>query len=430
MRTTVTVVGGGLAGLTAATTAARAGARVTLLEARTTLGGRARTHDEDGFWLNEGAHALSAGGAGISVLRRLGIEPAGRRPDTSPTYGRLRGRIGLLPNTPVEAFRSRLIGPRAKAQLARRLGRPAALLQRDTTAMSMAQWIDELVTDDDARLVVRMIARVATYTDDPATLAADAVVPHMVSALSAGVIYLDGGWQQLTDALTDAARAAGVEIVTNSKVTSIAELDGSGAPDAVIYAAGGPAQAATFLNGRSEAAAGWSGAVAVRAAALDLGLRRLPRPDRRVVFGVDEPLYLSTHTPAARLADSGGEVVHLLHYGAGDNARAAMESLLDDAQPGWRDHVVVERFSRWLLVAHDRPGPGRGLTARPPAAVPDYPGLFLAGDWVGPVGLLADAALASAHQAALLAIDKSPPTASLQPVARLEPTSGASHDRT
>ncbi|HLI66826.1 MAG TPA: hypothetical protein VKU90_10725, partial [Caulobacteraceae bacterium] len=40
-----------------------------------------------------------------------------------------------------------------------------------------------------------------------------------------------------------------------------------------------------------------------------------------------------------------------------------------------------------------------GLNARPPVAVPNAEGLFLAGDWIGPAGLLADAAAASARAA-------------------------------
>ena len=397
----ITVIGGGLAGLTAATTAARSGATVTLHEARSSVGGRARTREEDGFLLNEGAHALYAGLAGIGVLRGLGIEPKGRPPATRGAQGRLRGSIGLLPGTPMEALRSRLVGVRTKAQLGRRLVRPEPLLRRPTAGLSMAEWIDDLVTDPDARLVARMISRVAAYTGELETLAAEAAVPQVVSAMTAGVLYLDGGWQQLTNALTNVASAAGVTIILDSKIESIDDVRGA---DAVIFAAGGPMQAADFLRGRSATVAGWAAEEkAVRVATLDLGLRKLPRPDRRVVFGVDEPLYLSAHTPSAALAPSGGEVVHVIRYAQGDDSREAMESLLDDAQPGWRDEVVVARFSRSLTVAHGRPTPAGGLKGRPGPEVPDYEGVYVAGDWVGPVGLIGDAALASGRQAALLA---------------------------
>ena len=73
----VIVIGGGLAGMAAATVAARAGARVEVLEARSAPGGRARTADRDGFLVNEGAHALYRGGEGLAVLRELGVEPDG-----------------------------------------------------------------------------------------------------------------------------------------------------------------------------------------------------------------------------------------------------------------------------------------------------------------------------------------------------------------
>jgi pyruvate/2-oxoglutarate dehydrogenase complex dihydrolipoamide dehydrogenase (E3) component len=38
------------------------------------------------------------------------------------------------------------------------------------------------------------------------------------------------------------------------------------------------------------------------------------------------------------------------------------------------------------------------------------PGVYLAGDWVGPAGLLADAALASGHDAARRAVQALPVT--------------------
>ena len=40
------------------------------------------------------------------------------------------------------------------------------------------------------------------------------------------------------------------------------------------------------------------------------------------------------------------------------------------------------------------PVPGRGLAGRPTVDLRDHPGVFVAGNWVGPAGLLADAALA------------------------------------
>lgn len=66
--------------------------------------------------------------------------------------------------------------------------------------------------------------------------------------------------------------------------------------------------------------------------------------------------------------------------------------------------MVRRRFLPRLTVAHALASAGQGgVAARPGSAVPNVPGLYVAGDWVGPEGLLSDAALASARRAAELA---------------------------
>ena len=116
-----------------------------------------------------------------------------------------------------------------------------------------------------------------------------------------------------------------------------------------------------MLRGASASVARWArDERPVVASALDLALRRLPVPTRRITFGLDEPVYLSVHTPYARLAPDGdGEVAHLLWYGdATDDPRARLDALLDHAQPGWRAEVVDLRYGHRLVVAHGRPLPG------------------------------------------------------------------------
>ena len=52
-----------------------------------------------------------------------------------------------------------------------------------------------------------------------------------------------------------------------------------------------------------------------------------------------------------------------------------------------------------------------GMAGRPAVDAPDQPNVFLAGDWVGPTGHLADAALDSARasaRAALMHLDRRP----------------------
>src|SRR5262245_43427139 len=93
----VAVIGGGIAGLAAATYAARAGRRVALFEKAPGLGGRGVTHEEAGFHFNLGPHALYRGGAAAAVLRELGVRVAGRSPAPSGNYAVAGGVKHALP---------------------------------------------------------------------------------------------------------------------------------------------------------------------------------------------------------------------------------------------------------------------------------------------------------------------------------------------
>ena len=81
--------------------------------------------------------------------------------------------------------------------------------------------------------------------------------------------------------------------------------------------------------------------------------------------------------------------------------------MLDLVQPGWREAIVNSRFLPDMIVMNAVATAGlEGTKGRPSPEVHDVPGLFIAGDWVGSEGLLADASLASAKQAAQLIASK------------------------
>src|SRR5690606_23271132 len=127
----ITVIGGGFAGLTAAITAAEAGAEVTVHEAHHTLGGRARTA-EGPYRTNEGPHALYRGGpvpapppraawptpapgAAETAARRRG--PGARRhrlPHLGHRHRRRGGRPGRRP-----LLRGRAVPPRPRLAVRR-----------------------------------------------------------------------------------------------------------------------------------------------------------------------------------------------------------------------------------------------------------------------------------------------------------------------
>ena len=402
--TDVLVVGAGLAGLVAATSAARDGARVTVLDVRAP-GGRARTDHLDGFAFNQGPHALYHDGPGRRVLSRLGVEPRGAQPPRAGSCAAIAGRTEVLPVGASSLLRSHLLSTRSRVQAGALLARLPRLDPTTLATTSVNGWFDELDLRDDVRDVIGALVRVSSYQADHDGFSADAALVQLQMVARGGVRYLDGGWQQLVDGLERAAASHGVTIAAGERAETI-ERDGdrfvvrtpagTRSAGAVVLACGGPSAAERL----APVAPGWRlvGPDA-HMACLDLGLSR--RPENRFVLGIDVPSYFSLHHPPADLAPDGRFVAHVGLYETSDPDHD--RGLLDQAAwlAGVRtDDVVRERFLHRMPVAHAYPSPETGgLAGRPPVAVESCPGLFVAGDWVGPVGLLADASLASGEHA-------------------------------
>ena len=386
-----------------------------VLEQAATFGGRAHTDHEGGFLFNRGPHALYRGGAAQTILRRLGITYSGHWvPPTAK--GLAQGRIGPLPAGPLSFLTTPFLSGAGRREMIPMLIR---LVRMDTHAwdgVPLTEWLAREVHDPTLRALMGMLARVSTYTNAPDQTSAGAALCQMRRALFNSVEYLDGGWATLVQGLAAAAQAAGATVQTRGRVATVAAApggwtvtlaDGMLRQAAAVLLAVSPQVAARLLPGAGhDTLAAWAAAaIPVQAACLNVGLRSLPRPQTRVVYGVDAPLYYSVHSARARLAPAGGATIHVARYLApgedGATAAPALEALLDRVQPGWRDRCVVRRFLPQLTVSEALvTAAAGGLAGRPGPAVPAVPGLYVAGDWVGATGLLADAALASAAQAA------------------------------
>ncbi len=408
---TTVVIGGGLAGLTAAATIARSGRAVTVLEGGEHLGGRARTRRRDGFDLNLGPHALYRAGGGLPVLRRLGVEVRGRMPHLLKAGVYEGGAV-------VSAVGHLRANVRDRMRVTRAMTGLGARAAADWSGRPTVDWIDGVTDDPAGRAVLASIVRTATYTADHELLDAGAATAQLRAAAH-GVLYLHGGWSSLVEGLADVVRANGGELLTRSTAASVDHdgdvvhgvtlADGRALPAAaVVIAVNDPSGAARLLDGeaarRVDAAA--AAAVPVRMAHLDVALRPLPQQRFPNVLGLDDPVFISVQSSVADVAPPGGAVINVGRYlrpgdETGDH-RASLERVLDVAQPDWRDHVVDARYVPRSMVVGDHArvatgGPG----GRPTVAVAGpVRGLAIAGDWVGPSGTLADASILSGVAAA------------------------------
>jgi phytoene dehydrogenase-like protein len=409
----VVIVGGGLAGLAAAAKLGRARVRAVLFNDAADFGGRARTEHRAGFHLNLGPHRLYERGAAVAGLRQLdvAIDSAARGPN-----GGLAICGGVKHTLPVGCFSlltTGLLGLSAKREVAKFLAEVPSLEVSALQRVPVREWLGTRVRDPRVLQFALALIRFTTYCDEPDRLSAAAAVDQLKLSLMGSVLYVHQGWGTLVAALQESAVSNGSALVTDRAVAavnveggraaSVTLSDGATVPCGAVIVATGPCQANRLLGGNMPQMPSIS---PVSIAALDVALVRLP--SKRTIFavGIDDPVSFSADSEIARVAPGAGAVVHVAKYlrdgtqGPADDERH-LEATLDLLQPGWRELVVHRRFLGTVVVSHAlvsaRTG---GFAGRPDGGIPDIDNVFLAGDWVGPTGQLADASVASGIRAA------------------------------
>lgn len=438
----VAVVGGGLAGITAALALADAGCSVELLERRPKLGGLTHSFERNGRWIDNGQHVfLRCCTSYLRLLDRLGVRDQVHLqqqldvPVRSGRYGgvgriRRNGMPAPLHLGPALAsYRWLSVAERVAAVRAalamRRVDRSAA----DTDAQSFGGWL--AAHGQDARAVEALweligIATLNARADD-ASLAVAATVFQL--GLLERSDAADIGWslvplQQLHgDAAARALTSAGAAVRLRARVRALEQsvggwtIEGERYDDVVLAVP--PADAAVLLpDGAVDLPAGWAealGSSPIVNAHVVFDRRVLDAP---FVAGVDSPLqWVFDRTVQSGGAEDGQYIAVSL---------SAADELIDTPVADLRD-VLVPALRQLLPAAADahvkeffvtrernatfRPAPGTGRLR--PAATTNRAGLHLAGAWTatgwpatmeGAVGS-GEAAAASVLSAAALPVE-------------------------
>lgn len=377
----ITIVGGGLAGLTAAIECAEGGAKVRLLEAHDSLGGRARSMAGD-YKANLGPHVVYKDGPLWQWLRERELLPAHKNAPLAGIRFRWQGDVRRTP--PLGTI-------------------PAVLRLRGREAPVDQDFRGWVTSHADERTAAMLSAAAGVYTfhHDPGELSAAFVWAHSVRVLLSPpptARYLVGGWGSMVAALEARARRLGVEIETGHPVDAL--------PEPPVIVATELGQARELLG---EGSLDWP---AGRTVCVDLGLEHR-RGDPFVVSDLDEAGWIERFSAAdPSLAPEGEELVQAqLPIRPGESPEEAglrLERLLDDSLPARRERETWHR--RQVMDGRTGPLDYPGLSWRDRPAIDRGAGVFLAGDMVAAPGLLSEVSWASGVEASRLALEAVPGT--------------------
>lgn len=174
----VLVVGGGLAGLSAAYTALQEGLNVQVLESSDKLGGLVQSQlTEEGYLLEFGPHSFPSSSSPhlLGLLQNLKLEPLAASPVNKQRFIFWQGRLHAVFNSPKSFLSSPLLSPLGKLKL---LGEWLYSKSESSPEPSVAQWGRHRLGHE---VLERLLAPFLTgiYAGDPEQLSAPAVFPSL-----------------------------------------------------------------------------------------------------------------------------------------------------------------------------------------------------------------------------------------------------------
>jgi 15-cis-phytoene desaturase len=423
------VIGGGLAGLSAAARLAKAGHEVTLLEKAPKLGGRAVTIPLKGFDFNFGAHAIYSRDS--SYIRKLEKELCLRIGwvDFDPKKARydLGHEMTEMPATLEGLYKTKVLPKGAtKARFAIEVVKTVCLLERGEEGVSIGEWFRRTGKHQEVQDLMLTLASSNFFTQEPERIPSTVFFKYYqrMFRTSKAVSYIAGGWGSLVAELERVILESGSKIVTKAKIERVAfrhgrvigveTADGVIDGDEFVFAVP-PKELGKMFEGTPLEASIAPYLLYKQNSVLvyDIGLaKRIETPYTYIydkyarVFMTD----ISEYTPCT---PEGGQLIQAVAYlkseEVGDRECAAarkeaIEALFDKHLPGWREQLAAKRFTERAAVQEIKVEDDQKLM---PVQFHACSNAFFAGDWVQGAGQLSELSFSSAYEAAERILRKS-----------------------
>jgi protoporphyrinogen oxidase/AcrR family transcriptional regulator len=429
----VAIIGGGLAGLTAAAyLSENPHIEGILFERSPQLGGRAFTYEKAGFTLNYGAHAIY----GIdrhtitNMERELGLSFSSKQVDKRKVVYAKHNQLTTAPLDAINLLKTDLLSTAQKVRFVGEIAAIIANIHNLKNYATLADYLAESNADEDVKeLWEHLVCSNFFITPEDARNVSGAVISeyyHNLFLSSKPVNYILGSWAVITNQLKQKLTTSGRwEIAIQEGVESLRYADRKfvlqtknreESFDKVIFAM--PVQQVVkLLKGTAwePFLAPYESNTATEVMVYDVGLSKVVARPFSYISDMDNKLFISDVSATDHtLVPEGGQLLQGIAYLSdqfeSDEQRKAyleskntqMEALFDKHYPGWRDVTAVKRVSKKAMVSSVKNISTNHLL---PIRVENVP-FYFCGDGCTGKGELAERAFSSARTAALSVVQE------------------------
>lgn len=426
----VAIIGGGLAGLTAAAYLSESPhVEGVLFERSPQLGGRAFTYEKAGFTLNYGAHAVY--GIDRHTISRLeselGLTFSSKQVDKRKVMYEKHDHITEAPLDFVNLMKTELLGTKQKVRFVGEITAIIAQIHKLKNYPTLGDYLAESNADEDVKeLWEHLVCSNFFVTPEDARKVPGAVISQYYQNLFLSgrpVNYILGSWAVITNQLRQKIeQSKDWEIALREGVDSIRYEEGQYwlktknrevAFDRVIFAM--PVQQVVKLLKDTA----WEPFItpfehntSTEVMVYDVGLSKVVARPFSYISDMNNKMFITDVSATDHtLIPEGGQLLQGVAYlndgdfkdeesrkAYLDNRLQQMEQLLDKHYPGWREVVEVKRISKKAMVQSVKNIASNRMLPVRMESVPFY----FCGDGCEGKGELAERAFSSARHAAHL----------------------------